>query len=188
MSDRVLAPCDARVLQVHRANHAVTLFTHGLEIIIHVGLDTVNLKGEGFTALVRAGDVVRLGEPLLAFDADVVARRARSLLTQVLVSNVERVASIEKREGLVTAGHDLLMRITLAGGSPAAESDSLGDAVRSRPIVIAAESGLHARPAAMITTAARRFTSDIRLMMGEREANARSVVAIMSLEVGAGDR
>jgi multiphosphoryl transfer protein len=187
MSDRVLAPCNARVLQVHRANHAVTLFTHGLEIIIHVGLDTVNLKGEGFTALVRAGDVVRLGEPLLAFDADVVARRARSLLTQVLVSNVERVASIEKREGLVTAGHDLLMRILLAGGSPAAEAELHGVAVRSRPIVIAAESGLHARPAAMITTAARRFTSDVRLAMGEREANARSVVSIMALEVGAGD-
>jgi glucose-specific phosphotransferase system IIA component len=102
MSDRVLAPCDARVLQIHRAHHAVTLSARGLEIIIHVGLDTVLLNGEGFTALVKAGDTVRTGDALLSFDADLVARRARSLLTQVVVSNVESVAGIEASEGFVT--------------------------------------------------------------------------------------
>ena len=70
MSDRVLAPCDAQVLQVHRAHHAVTLSARGLEIIIHVGLDTVLLEGEGFTALVKAGDMVRTGDALLGFPAD----------------------------------------------------------------------------------------------------------------------
>src|SRR5665647_1268448 len=99
LSDRVLAPCDARVLQVHRAHHAVTLLAQGLEIIIHVGLDTVMLRGEGFTAHVAADDVVRGGDPLLSFDADLVARRARSLLTQVVVSNVDRIGAIERGTG-----------------------------------------------------------------------------------------
>jgi phosphoenolpyruvate-protein phosphotransferase len=187
MSDRVLAPCDARVLQVHRAHHAVTLSARGLEIIIHVGLDTVMLNGEGFTALAKGGDMVRTGDPLLSFDADLVARRARSLLTQIIVANVENVARIEPSEGFVRAGRDTLMRIHLAEGSAAPNVQSHSEAVRSRPIVITASGGLHARPAAMITTAARRFTSDVRLLSGSREANARSVVSIMALEVGEGD-
>ena len=188
MSENVLAPCDARVLQVHRANHAVTLLAQGLEIIIHVGLDTVMLKGEGFTAHVKADDIVRMGAPLLSFDADLVARKARSLLTQVVISNVDAVASIERSEGIVTAGRDVLMRIVLAKSAAiVADAGAGGDALRSHPVVISTESGLHARPAAMITAAARRFTSDVRLVSGSREANARSVVSIMALEVGAGD-
>ena len=99
MSDRVLAPCDARVLQVHRAHHAVTLSARGLEIIIHVGLDTVLLEGEGFTAHMKAGDTVRTGAALLSFDADLVARRARSLLTQVVVSNVEKSPQSSRAKG-----------------------------------------------------------------------------------------
>jgi multiphosphoryl transfer protein len=187
LSDRVLAPCDARVLQVHRAHHAVTLSARGLEIIIHVGLDTVMLNGEGFTALVKTGDMVRTGDPLLSFDADLVARRARSLLTQVIVSNVENVAAIEPSEGHVTAGRDTLMRITLAAPSATSDAQLQSELVRSRPIAIAAAGGLHARPAAMITAAARRFTSDVRLVSDSREANARSVVSIMALEVDVGD-
>ena len=187
LSDRVLAPCDARVLQVHRAHHAVTLLAQGLEIIIHVGLDTVMLGGDGFTALVRADDVVRAGDPLLSFDADLVARRARSLLTQVVISNVDRIASIERSTGRVTAGQDAVMRIELAELRAAGAAVPEGEAVRSEPITVTADGGLHARPAAMITAAARRFTADVRLVTGAREANARSVVDIMSLEVGAGD-
>ncbi|MDQ6827301.1 MAG: phosphoenolpyruvate--protein phosphotransferase [Gemmatimonadota bacterium] len=187
LSDRVLAPCDARVMQVHRANHAVTLSALGLEIIIHVGLDTVMMKGEGFTPLVRVGDEVRAGDPLLAFDADLVARRARSLVTLVLVTNVDRIASIEPGEGSVTAGQDVLMRIHLAEGSQAPDARAHGEAIRSQPIVITADAGLHARPAAMVAAAARRFTADVRVMKDAREANARSVVSIMALEVGAGD-
>jgi phosphocarrier protein FPr len=53
--------------------------------------------------------------------------------------------------------------------------------------VIASETGLHARPAAAVAAAARRFTSDLRLVKGDREANARSVVSIMTLEVAGGD-
>src|SRR5688572_18020782 len=68
LSDRVLAPCDARVIQVHRAGHALTLDASGIELIIHIGLDTVGLKGEGFSPLVKAGDDVRLGDVLITYD------------------------------------------------------------------------------------------------------------------------
>lgn len=190
LSSRVVAPCEANVLQVHRANHAVTLSAAGLEIIIHVGLDTVALKGEGFRALVAPGAAVRAGDPLLEFDPDLVARRARSLLTQVLVANMERVAAIEPRSGVVTAGRDVLMRVVLAAAAPSAAAEIVatqGDTVRSAPILVTAETGLHARPAAALATVARRFAADVRLVKGAAEANVRSVVSIMALEVGAGD-
>src|SRR5690349_7050268 len=69
-TNRLLAPCDGRVLQVHRAGHAVTLATaEGVEVMIHIGLDTVELKGEGFLPRVKAGDAVRAGDVLIEFAA-----------------------------------------------------------------------------------------------------------------------
>jgi len=186
LGDHVVAPCDARVLQVHRAGHALTLSADGLEIIIHVGLDTVMLRGEGFTPLVKDGDAVRAGDALLRFDADLVARKARSLLTEVLIANMDQVVGIETRGGVVSAGRDVLMRVTRADAAGAG-AVATGEVVESAPIVVVADSGLHARPAATVASTARRYAADIRILKDAREANARSVVAIMALEVSAGD-
>lgn len=194
LSNRLLAPCDARVVQVHRAGHALSLEASGLELVIHVGLDTVGLAGEGFTPLVTALDEVRAGDPLLTFDPDLVASRARSLLTQVLVTNMDRVARIEPAAGRVSAGRDVLMRVYLANGArpsdaTAGPGDDTGEtAIESGPIPVVADSGLHARPAAMLAAAARRFAADVRIVKDGREANARSVVSIMALEAQEGDR
>lgn len=188
LSSQVLAPCDGRVLQVHRALHAVILASADLEILIHVGLDTVRLRGEGFTPHVKAGDEVRTGDPLLSFDADLVARTARSLLTEILITNMDRVVSIEPHVGTVVAGRDVLMRVAIAGPHQARSSDSRDETVvESAPIAVAAASGLHARPAAILVAAARRFAADVRLVKGTGDANVRSVVSILALEVGAGD-
>jgi len=196
LDQRVVAPCDARVLHVHRAGHALTLSASGLEILIHVGLDTVNLNGKGFDPQVKAGDEVRAGDLLLTFDADYIATHARSLLTPVLVTNMERVLAIQSgapapsqraRGRRVTAGRDVLLDVRLAAGGPEPSTPSQGERVESAPIAIASGTGLHARPAATVAAAARRFTSEVRLLKGDREANARSVVSIMTLEVIGGD-
>jgi phosphoenolpyruvate-protein phosphotransferase len=187
LEQRVVAPCDARVLQVHRAGHALTLSAFGLEILIHVGLDTVKLNGKGFKPNVKPGDDVRKGDTLLTFDADYVATHARSLISPVVVTNMDHVTSLQPRSGKVRVG-DLLMEIGVGAPSPTSGAETVADAVRSAPIVIAHETGLHARPAAMVAAVARQFTSDVRLLKGDREANARSLVSIMALEVAGGDR
>ena len=186
LDQRVVAPCDGRVLQVHRAGHALTLSAYGLEILIHVGLDTVKLKGKGFKQRVKAGDDVRKGDELLTFDADYIATNAVSLISPVLVTNMDRVTSLRPRAGKVRAG-DLLLEIGTGGVAAPQGGELLRDAVRSAPVVISHEAGLHARPAAVVAAAARQFTSDVRLVKGDREANARSLVSIMALEVGRGD-
>ena len=187
LDQRLLAPCDARVLYVHRAGHALTLSASGLEILIHIGLDTVALNGKGFEPRVKAGDEVRAGDLLLTFDADYVARHARSLITPVLVVNMDRVAALQGPTGRVLGGRDALLEVRLAAAGPDATARAQGNVVESAPVVIASEAGLHARPAAVVAATARRFSSDIRLVKEGREANARSVVSIMMLEVGRGD-
>ncbi len=198
LSDVVVAPCDALVRQVHRAGHAVTLDVAGLEIVIHVGLDTVLLQGEGFHPVVKGGQQVRAGDVLLRFDADLVARRARSLLTEILVTNVDRIAALRPRSGLVVAGRDILLEVELTpdastqgstqgSSGPASSTDASTDVVTSPPVIVASRTGLHARPAAVVAATARRFAADVRLHKGDRDANARSLVSIMALEVGGGD-
>jgi phosphoenolpyruvate-protein phosphotransferase len=187
LAGEVVAPCDAVVRQVHRASHAVTLEAAGVEIVIHVGLDTVLLQGAGFHPAVTAGQAVRTGEVLLRFDVDAVGRRAKSLLTEVVISNVDRIAALRPRAGVVTAGRDILFEVELADTAAPAATTTDDAAVTSAPVTVGARTGLHARPAAVVAATARRFAADLRLHKGAREANARSVVSIMALEVGGGD-
>jgi len=185
-SDAVLvAACDGKVVTVHAAGHAVTLVTpEGLELLMHVGIDTVTLKGEGFKPRVKAGDQVKQGAPLIEFDLDFMATHAKSLLTQVVVTNSERVTSWERASGLVVAGKDVLF--TVEFGADAGAAASAGATVTSDAIVIPNPTGLHARPAAVVANLAKGFQASIKLQLGDREANARSVTAIMALDVERG--
>nr|MBA2302558.1 phosphoenolpyruvate--protein phosphotransferase [Acidobacteriota bacterium] len=189
VTDRIVAPCSGVVLQVHAAGHAVTIRAEGgIEVLIHVGLDTVMLKGRGFTPHARPGDVVSLGDPLLFFDADLVATQARSLLTEMVVTTMEGVTLGIPRSGLVTAGRDVVLEVWHSVTTPGAGLAPAGaDTVASEPVVISNPTGLHARPAAIIAARARQFKSSVRLVRGDRHANAKSLTSLMALEVAAGD-
>jgi glucose-specific phosphotransferase system IIA component len=143
----LLAPYDGEVVQIHPSHHAVTLKTaEGIEILMHIGLDTVELRGEGFTPKVNLGDQVTMGTPLIEFDMDYVALNARSLLTQVVVTNSERVGEFVYQTGLVEAGKDIFLELVLAAEDETAKATA-GESVLSEPIVIPNPLGLHARPA-----------------------------------------
>lgn len=182
------APCPGTVSQLHHAGHAVTLTTaEGLEVLMHIGLDTVALKGQGFTPQVALGQKVALGDALIAFDADFLATRAKSLLTLMIVTNGELVASMVTASGRVRAGQDACLTLTLAGG--AAEAVEVqGKRVASGAIVIPNPTGLHARPAAVLASLAKPFKSRVLLKRGDDEANAKSVTSIMGIEIGLGDK
>ncbi|WP_038162166.1 phosphoenolpyruvate--protein phosphotransferase [Verrucomicrobium sp. BvORR106] len=183
------APCDGEVMTLHAAGHAVTLRTaEGAEVLMHIGIDTVALKGQGFTSKVKVGDQVQAGTPLIEFDLDFIATHARSVLTQVVIANSDRVERWEKASGNVVAGRDVLLTLEL---SAAAEGGygSDGASVTSAAILIPNPSGLHARPAAVVANLAKTFHgTNIKLQVGDRQANARSVTSIMALEVARGDK
>jgi len=88
------------VAALHPAGHAVTVRTpSGVEVLMHIGIDTVTLKGEGFHPRVKRGETVRAGAPLIAFDLDYLATHAKSLLTQVVITNSERVTTWQRASG-----------------------------------------------------------------------------------------
>ncbi|MEK0430560.1 MAG: phosphoenolpyruvate--protein phosphotransferase [Gemmatimonadota bacterium] len=190
----LVAPCDAVVRHIHRARHAVTLDAGGVEILLHVGVDTVRLEGRGFTALVDAGRSVRAGTPLLRLDIDVIAQGAASLLTScvVLTPGVE----VEPFVGGThcRAGTDALLRIRLpetavavAGGAKEVGPSSSAPDVQTRTVIVRESSGLHARPAALLATIARGFEAELRLAKGARAVDVRSVVGLLTLEAACGD-
>jgi phosphocarrier protein FPr/phosphocarrier protein len=179
-SDTLLAPLDGTVVHLHPSRHALTLRTaDGLDLLLHIGVDTVGLRGDGFAALVAEGDAVVAGQPLIRFDIDAVARRARSLLTQVLVADPDKVARIELGRGPLEAGRSVLFKFWPQ--SSAARPEAMGTLLRGELIRLPNPAGLHARPAGVVAARARAFHSALWLRCGERRANARSLVEIMGL-------
>ncbi|MBD1913381.1 MULTISPECIES: phosphoenolpyruvate--protein phosphotransferase [unclassified Leptolyngbya] len=181
------APCDGEVIQLHPSNHAITLRTaEGLEVLMHIGLDTVTLRGQGFSPKVAVGDRVKVGDPLIAFDADYVALHAVSLLTQVVITNSDRVAQFVPQTGNVVAGRDMVLELALSAAATGALSTE-GNVVRSEEIVIPNPEGLHARPSAVLVNLAKKYKAELRLRRGNDQANARSVVALMGMQINRGD-
>ena len=180
-SAELLAPVSGIVTQLHSAHHALTITTQsGIEILIHIGIDTVMLKGEGFTPRVKQGETVQAGQPLIDFNADLIACKARSLLTQILIANGDKVLQMTPGSGLVQAGKDIILSLDLASVEAATDAEE-GAAVFSDAVTLPNPAGLHARPAAVLATEAKKFKSDIRLVRGGDSANAKSLVAIMGL-------
>ena len=186
-TDAVLvAPCDGEVLALHPAGHAVTLRTaEGAEILLHIGIDTVALKGEGFHPMVSAGETVRVGAPLISFDLDYLATHAKSLLTQVVITNGHGLTNWERATGQVVAGKDLLFSVNFVSPEKAGATEA-AETITSDAIVIPNPTGLHARPAAVLASLAKGFRSSIKLQLGDQQANARSITAIMALDVRSG--
>ena len=187
-SQVLVAPFAGEVVQLHRAHHAVTIRDHsGLEVLMHVGLDTVKLGGEGFRPKVQLGDRVRAGQALIEFDADFIAQRAKSLITIIIVNEVEADRLRPTPVARVQAGKDVILEVVSAAPSPAATAAGSSDAVEGWDVTVHLPTGLHARPAALLAGLAKSFAAKIELLKSERTANAKSVVGIMSLEIGPGD-
>lgn len=181
------SPCEGEVIQLHPAYHAVTVRSDdGIEILMHIGLDTVELRGKGFTPKVQLGDRVHTGDPLIEFDLDYIALHAKSLLTQVVVTNTDRVAELVYQSGLVQSERDVFLEVVIGENRDSSEAQT-GERVTSEPIAIANPAGLHARPAAVLANLAKKYQAKVSLCRDDKRANAKSVIAIMSFQVANGD-
>lgn len=188
-SNRLLAPASGTVTQLHAALHALTLTLDcGVDVLMHVGLDTVELKGHGFTALVRAGDRVDAGAPLIEFDLPFLKANARSIITPVIILSGARIASTSLAGSRVNAGQSSIFSLLPDNQDALAEAPaSSGIRVESPLVTVIGRAGLHARPSAVIAAAAKEFASDIRLLCRGETGNAKSVVALLGLNVVHGD-
>ena len=185
--DTLHAPCDGEIISIPVSKHAVAIRAdNGAEILLHVGIDTVALGGEGFEALVQQGARVRRGQPLLKFDLDVLARGAKSLITPMLITNGERFAVVNARTDRGVDVGDAVMDVRgVAGSAVAAAGSPSQEAALS--FAVSLQHGIHARPAALIANFAKGQSQEITIAAHGRKANARSAVSLMALGVKHGD-
>ena len=111
----------------------------------------------------------------------------RACLTEVIISNGEGVSDTVYGSGTAIVGKTPVLTLTF-NGAAAAEKAEAGPTVTSEAIILPNPNGLHARPAAVLSSTARTFKSDIRLQLGDRSANARSVTSLLALETALGDK
>ncbi|MEA3149598.1 MAG: multiphosphoryl transfer protein, partial [Gammaproteobacteria bacterium] len=183
----VTAPCDGEIVTLPASAHAVSIRSpHGLDVLIHIGIDTVQLGGRGFDPRVKPGARVKAGDELIRFDLNVVGRGAKSLMTPIVVTSDGAVFQNRRGTGLVKAG-DLLFAVSIDASRQATPQPLPSDQGVQQRVVITLRQGLHARPAALLARRAKSFGAQISLAAHGRIADARSVVAIMALGVRHGD-
>lgn len=104
--DVVVAPADGELTLLFGTKHAFAMtLSNGLEILVHIGVDTVGLNGEGFEALAEQGQKIKAGTPIIKIDRDFITSKGLSLATPVLITNVTETKSISPVEsGDVVAG------------------------------------------------------------------------------------
>ena len=107
--DTVYAPFDGTVTQVPESLHAVGMMSDdGIELLIHVGMDTVEMKGQGFTSLTKEGAKVKAGTPLLKVDLDAIRAAVHPTATAIIVTNGDDMGELKMlAEGDVLAGTPL---------------------------------------------------------------------------------
>ena len=109
----VFAPFDGQITMIFRTKHALAFTSKtGVEVLVHIGIDTVELDGRGFKLLKNKGDNVKKGEPVLEFDRDLIKKQGYQLITPVVVTNYQKFKNVEKISGLKQVdSHKVVMRI-----------------------------------------------------------------------------
>lgn len=113
--DVIVAPADGELTLVFKTMHAFAItLANGAELLIHIGIDTVSLNGEGFKQLVEAGTMVKAGTPIIKIDRDFILSKGLSLITPVLITNMDIVKELKVNvDKDVVAGQDEIINFSL---------------------------------------------------------------------------
>lgn len=112
---KIIAPFDGEITCVYNANHCLVIKSveSGLELLIHIGIDTIKLKGEGFKRYVELNDRVKKGDLLLEADLEHIKASGKSIITPTIITNRRYVETIDKASGIVEKGQDTIMKVAL---------------------------------------------------------------------------
>ncbi|WGL97475.1 PTS glucose transporter subunit IIA [Arsenophonus sp. aPb] len=110
--NKIVAPVDGTIGKIFETNHAFSIESdNGIELFVHFGIDTVELKGEGFTRLAEEGQKVQKGDLVLELDLPLLEEKAKSTLTPVVISNMDEIKELIKLTGSVIVGETVIMQI-----------------------------------------------------------------------------
>ena len=110
---KMVAPVDGTIGKIFETNHAFSIESNdGVELFVHFGIDTVELKGEGFKRIAEEGQTVKAGETIIEFDLELLEEKSKSTLTPVVISNMDEIKELSKLSGAVTVGETPVLRVT----------------------------------------------------------------------------
>ncbi|CGG49131.1 MULTISPECIES: PTS sugar transporter subunit IIA [Bacillus] len=111
----VVSPVDGEIVQLFHTKHAIGIKAkNGTEILIHVGLETVKMEGEGFETHVSEGQAVKAGDKLISFDLELIREKAKSTITPIVITNTDAAESIKTTVGVAaTKGSTEVMKVTM---------------------------------------------------------------------------
>ena len=111
---KVIAPFDGEITSTYKSNHCLVIRSNeGIELLIHIRLDTIKLKGECFTQHIGLMDKVNKGDVILEADLELLKEKGKSIISPVVITNMGRVESLEKADGNVQKGEDNIMTVLL---------------------------------------------------------------------------
>lgn len=113
--DTIVAPADGEITLIFKTKHAFAMtLSNGIELLVHVGIETVALNGEGFEQLVEQGTTVKAGTPILKIDRDFIKSKGCPLITPVLITNVDNVQSLAPITNIdATVGETTVIQYTV---------------------------------------------------------------------------
>ena len=111
----IVAPADGELTLVFNTRHAFAMtLGNGIELLVHIGIDTVSLNGEGFEQLAEQGTKVKAGTPIIKISPEFIKEKELSLITPVLITNSDILTSIKPIENLdIVAGETIVLEYTI---------------------------------------------------------------------------
>lgn len=110
----ILAPVNGTIGKIFKTMHAFSIQSNdGIELFVHFGIDTINLKGKGFKKMIQESKNVKIGEKIILLDLPFLKLHSKSIITPIVISNMEKIKSIKKYSGNTIAGKTIIMSITI---------------------------------------------------------------------------
>ncbi len=109
MSNTFVAPVSGTLTKIFSTNHAFSIQTNsGLEVLVHIGLDTVNLNGEGFKRLATEGDRVSVGDPIISADIEFIESKGKDIITPIVFNYEKELTLSNFNERTVREGESIV--------------------------------------------------------------------------------
>ena len=113
VSNLFTAPIDGVVSKIFSTNHAYSIKSaKDLEVMVHIGLETVALNGEGFTRVAHEGDEVKAGDVIIEADLSYIREHAKDIITPIIISDGSDVNTIEKNNMAIVKSQDKIMEVS----------------------------------------------------------------------------
>ncbi|WP_343189985.1 PTS glucose transporter subunit IIA [Buchnera aphidicola] len=108
----IVAPVNGKIIKIFKTLHAFSIKSdEGIELFVHFGIDTIKLRGKGFEKFANENQKVKVGDLIITFDLPMLKKNAKSIITPVIISNMEKIKKIKKMSGKIISGKTVIMTI-----------------------------------------------------------------------------